>query len=105
MKAIALVPHTTQVSLIDWPEPKIETPTQVKVRVLEVGICGTDREEVSGGRADAPKGEKQLIIGHEVLAEVVEVGNGVKSLRVKDLVIVMVRRPCGECQMCQKARS
>ncbi len=105
MKAIALVPHTKDVQIIDWPEPIIETPTQVKVKVLEVGICGTDREEIAGGRADAPKGEKKLIIGHEMLGEVVQVGKGVKSLKVNDLVVVMVRRPCNECEMCKKNRS
>jgi threonine dehydrogenase-like Zn-dependent dehydrogenase len=102
MKAIALVPHTQKINLVDWPEPQITTPTQVKVRVLQVGICGTDREEAAGGRADAPKGEHLLIIGHEVLAEVVQVGQSVKSLKPKDLVVIMVRRPCGECEMCKK---
>lgn len=102
MKAIALVPGTKDVKLVDWPEPKIQSPTQVKVRVLEVGICGTDREEAAGGRSDAPKGEKILIIGHELLAEVVQVGTDVKSVKPKDLVVIMVRRPCNECMMCKK---
>lgn len=102
MKAIALTPHTKNVQLVDWPEPKLETDTQVKVRVLEVGICGTDREEAAGGRADAPKGEKLLVIGHEMLGEVVQVGKKVKSVRPKDLVVIMVRRPCGQCEMCAK---
>jgi threonine dehydrogenase-like Zn-dependent dehydrogenase len=70
--------------------------------VLEVGICGTDREEVSGGRADAPIGEKMLVIGHEMLGEVVQVGTGVKHVKPKDLVVIMVRRPCAECEMCKK---
>ncbi|MDE3046250.1 MAG: glucose 1-dehydrogenase [Verrucomicrobiota bacterium] len=102
MKAIALVPGTKDVKLIDWPEPKIEGATDVKARVLQVGICGTDREEASGGRADAPKGEKELIIGHEMLAEVVEVGAQVKSLKPKDLVVIMVRRGCEECDPCKR---
>jgi len=102
MKAIALVPHTKNVKIVDWPEPQIEKPDHVKVKVLQVGICGTDREEVSGGRADAPKGEHQLIIGHEVLAEVIQVGADVKSLKPKDLVVVIVRRPCTVCEMCKR---
>ena len=105
MKAIAIIPHTKTVQLIDLPEPKLETPTQVKVKVLEVGVCGTDREEVSGGRADAPIGEKMLVIGHEVLGEVVQVGANVKSVKPKDLVVIMVRRPCSECAMCKKGCS
>jgi threonine dehydrogenase-like Zn-dependent dehydrogenase len=47
MKAIAIVPHTKTIQLIDREDPKIELPTQVKVKVLQVGICGTDREEVT----------------------------------------------------------
>ncbi len=105
MKAIALVPHTTNVKIVDWPEPQIEKPDHVKVKVLQVGVCGTDREEVAGGRADAPKGEHELIIGHEVLAEVVKVGPDVKSLKEKDLVVVIVRRPCNVCEMCKENRS
>jgi len=59
MKAIALIPGTTEVSLIEVKDPVISSPNQVKLKVWEVGICGTDREEVSGGRADAPKGQQQ----------------------------------------------
>ncbi len=102
MKAISLVPHTKKVQLAEIPEPQIEKPTQAKLRVLEVGICGTDREEVSGGRADAPPHEANLVIGHEVLAEVVQTGSQVIGLKPKDLVVVMVRRPCGICEMCKK---
>jgi len=105
MKAIALTPQTKNVRLVDWPEPKIEMPTQIKVKVLQVGICGTDREEVSGGRADAPKGENLLIIGHELLGEVVQIGENVKSVKPKDLVVLMVRRPCTVCEMCKKGCS
>jgi len=105
MKAIALVPHTKDVKLVDWPEPKIEAPTQVKIKVLQVGICGTDKEEISGGRAEAPKGERLLIIGHEVLGEVIQVGEMVKSVKLKDLVVIMVRRPCNQCEMCKKGWS
>jgi threonine dehydrogenase-like Zn-dependent dehydrogenase len=54
MKAIALTPGTTNVHLVDRPEPRVQAPNEVKLRVLQVGICGTDREEASGGRADAP---------------------------------------------------
>jgi threonine dehydrogenase-like Zn-dependent dehydrogenase len=102
MKAIAITPHTKDVRLIDCPEPAIEKPTQVKVRVLQVGICGTDREEVSGGRADAPAGEKQLIIGHEMLGKVAAVGSAVKAVAPGDLVVITVRRPCSTCSMCKQ---
>lgn len=102
MKAIALKPGTKNVHLKNVPDPVLATPSQVKVKVLEVGICGTDREEVAGGRANAPKGEDELIIGHEMLGEVVEIGKNVKSVKIGDPVVITVRRGCGLCMPCKK---
>lgn len=100
MKAVALDTREHQIHIIDAEEPQIEQPDQVKVKVLEVGICGTDREEAAGGRADAPPGERDLIIGHEMLSEVVEVGSKVSKFKVGDLAAVTVRRGCGKCSSC-----
>ncbi len=73
MKAIAIIPHTKKVSVVDVGEPGIAEPDEIKIKILQVGICGTDREEVKGGRAEAPPSQNQLIIGHEMFGEVVEV--------------------------------
>ena len=54
MKAIAIVPGAKTVRLVDRPEPSIVAPDDIKLRVLRVGICGTDREEAAGGRSKAP---------------------------------------------------
>lgn len=105
MKALALVPGTTDLQLIDRPEPQVTTPTQVKIKMMQVGICGTDREEAAGGRADAPTGQKELIIGHEMFGQIVAVGTGVKSVKVGDYGVFMVRRPCGKCVPCNSRRS
>jgi len=105
MKAIAIVPGTTNVSLIDVAEPTITKPDEVKIRVWQVGICGTDREEVNGGRADAPAGKNQLIIGHEMFGEVVETGSDVKTVKKGDYGVFMVRRGCGKCEACRNERS
>lgn len=56
MKAITVVPGTTNLRLVERPEPSISAPDKVKLRVLRVGICGTDREEAAGGRSLAPNG-------------------------------------------------
>ncbi len=101
MKAISLVPGTTNVHVTDVDEPKIQKKSEVKIKIREVGICGTDREEASGGRADAPAGQKELIIGHEMFGEVAEVGSPDQGVKVGDPVVLMVRRPCGQCQPCK----
>jgi glucose 1-dehydrogenase len=105
MKAIAITPGTTKVNIIDRPEPNLSAPNEIKLRVLRVGICGTDREEASGGRADAPPGQKDLVIGHEMFGQVVEVGSQVKSVQPGDFGCFTVRRGCGECPACLNDRS
>lgn len=105
MKAIVLQPGTKNVRLAQWQDPVIEKDTQLKVKVLHVGICGTDREEAAGGRADAPKGEKELIIGHEMLGQVVEVGKKVTKVKPNDYVVITVRRGCNRCDACMANRS
>jgi glucose 1-dehydrogenase len=64
MRAIAVIPGTKTVRLVDRPEPSISGPDEIKVRVLRVGICGTDREEAAGGRAKAPPSHDDLVLGH-----------------------------------------
>jgi glucose 1-dehydrogenase len=44
MRAIAVTPENRTVSIIDQPEPKVGAPNQVKLRMIEPGVCGTDRE-------------------------------------------------------------
>ena len=105
MKAIALVPQTTNIRLVDRREPEISAANHVKLRVLRVGICGTDREEAAGGRADAPPGQKELVIGHEMIGQVVATGAAVRAVKAGDYAVVTVRRPCGHCQPCAGDRS
>jgi len=105
MKALVLTPGTTDLKLIDRDVPQISTPTQIIMKIIEVGICGTDREEAAGGRADAPTGKTELIIGHEMFGQVTQIGANVKSAKVGDYGVFMVRRPCGKCSACAARRS
>jgi threonine dehydrogenase-like Zn-dependent dehydrogenase len=107
MKAVAVFPKERVLRVLDdVPEPRIDKPTQVRVRTLEVGLCGTDQEIARFQYGTPPEGEKYLILGHEALGEVVEVGEGVKGLAPGDLVVPRVRRPCpkAECRPCREGR-
>jgi threonine dehydrogenase-like Zn-dependent dehydrogenase len=110
MKAVAVFPARRGVhlgvQLIDHPEPNIQSPTQVKVRVLDVGVCGTDREIISFQYGTPPDGSDYLIIGHESLGEVVEAGEKVANAKAGDLVVLTVRRPCphDSCIACRSGR-
>src|SRR2546426_818964 len=106
MKAVAVFPDKREVRLIEQEPPRLEAPTQVKLRMLEVGVCGTDREICAFQYGTPTAGAEHLVIGHESLGQVMEVGSGVTRLARRDLVITMVRRPCGhaECVACRAGR-
>lgn len=86
MKAVAVFPATHEVIRIDHAEPRINTPTQIKLRMLDVGICGTDREICAFQYGTPPKGSAYLVTGHESLGEVIEVGPGVSRVKLGDPV-------------------
>jgi threonine dehydrogenase-like Zn-dependent dehydrogenase len=78
----------------------------VLLHVLEVGICGTDREIAAFEYGDPPIGSDHLILGHEAVAEVIQIGDDVSTVRVGDLVVPTVRRPCTDpgCRACRAGR-
>jgi threonine dehydrogenase-like Zn-dependent dehydrogenase len=105
MKAIVNVTSTSTLNLVDRPEPVLSTEDEVKLKVLRVGICGTDREEAAGGRSKPPAGQTELVIGHEMFGQVVEIGKSVTRVAVGDLAVFTVRRGCGKCLPCLMNRS
>ena len=106
MKAVAVFPARREVRLIDHPEPGIQSPTQIKLRMLDVGVCGTDREIISFQYGTPPDGSDFLIIGHESLSQVVAIGEKVTRAKPGDLVVLTVRRPCPHpsCIACRSGR-
>ena len=81
------------VRLVDLPRPRIG-PGEILVRVRASGICGSDVMEWYR----APKAP--LVLGHEIAAEVVEVGDGVRRPTLGERVFVSHHVPCGTCRYC-----
>jgi threonine dehydrogenase-like Zn-dependent dehydrogenase len=106
MRAVAAFPKAKQVRVIETPSPRPVTGDQVLLRILEVGICGTDREIGAFHYGAPPAGSDHLILGHEALAEVVETGPEVTAVKKGDLVVPTVRRPCPhrQCAPCRAHR-
>jgi glucose 1-dehydrogenase len=103
MKAVAVYPGRREVKVIDIREPGKPAPGQVKLRMLEVGVCGTDKEICAWVYGSPPPGSDHFVLGHESLGEVTEVGTGVEDLRAGDLVVSTVRLPCpdADCVPCR----
>jgi glucose 1-dehydrogenase len=97
MKAIAVVPgRPNSVHLAELEKPSVsDVPggRGVLVRVLRVGVDGTDREINAAEYGAAPDGCDFLVLGHEGFGQVEEVGPAVAFLRPGDYVVATVRRP------------
>jgi threonine dehydrogenase-like Zn-dependent dehydrogenase len=79
------------------PDPKIEHPDDIVVRITSSGICGSDLhlDEVLGPFLDAGD-----ILGHEPMGIVEEVGSAVTEVAVGDRVVIPFNVSCGTCHMC-----
>jgi glucose 1-dehydrogenase len=77
---------------------------EVLLRVLRIGVCGTDRDIAAGLYGEAPPGESDLVTGHESLCRVED--PGASAFRKGDLVVPTVRRGCPErCLNCRSGES
>jgi glucose 1-dehydrogenase len=104
MRAIVVQPPTPGAQLADV-SPPVLGPGQVRVGVLECGVCGTDRDIVDGKYGRPPAGSSRLILGHENLGTVLETRASAAGFAPGDLVVATVRRGCGECRFCLANRS
>ena len=104
MQAVGVVPGVREVRLLQHEAPEIGGANQVRIRSLEVGVCGTDREICTFVYGSPPVGFDYLVLGHESLGEVIEVGSGVSRFSSGDLVVPSVRRPCPHdyCLACRE---
>jgi glucose 1-dehydrogenase len=100
MRALTVAPHTANSARIEEIAEPPRSDGTVLVRTLALGVCGTDREIVSGSYGWAPPGQKRLVIGHESLGRVQEAPADC-GFNVGDLVVGIVRRPdpvpCSAC--------
>ena len=81
------------------PDPKILNPRDAIVRITSTAVCGSDLHLYDGYIPTMVSGD---ILGHEFMGEVVEVGPGVKNLRVGDRVVVPFPIACGACYFCER---
>jgi threonine dehydrogenase-like Zn-dependent dehydrogenase len=97
MKAIAVIPgKPNSMHLREVPKPSVSEVANghgVLVKVLRVGVDGTDKEINAAEYGAAPPGDDYLITGHESFGIVEEVGPNVTELKRGDYVVATVRRP------------
>ena len=101
MKAIVVRPgEQDSIHMREMPDPRMK-PDQVAVKMLRVGLCATDTEIAHGHYGKPPDGEELLILGHENVGVVADVGARASGFKPGDVVVSTVRRPCAVCRQCR----
>jgi len=92
MQAIAAPVGSADPVLIDIADASSPQHGEVLCGTMQLGVCGTDREVLSSKQPFVPEGANYLILGHECLGRIEQVGDGVNDLQFGDLVVPVVRR-------------
>ena len=82
------------------PQPQIQAPDDVLVKLEACGICGTDLNILAV--PPAHKANTGIAIGHEGIGVVEAVGAAVSGLVVGDRVVIAPRLTCGRCAYCRR---
>ncbi|MEV0946493.1 NAD(P)-dependent alcohol dehydrogenase [Rhodococcus sp. NPDC049939] len=101
MKAVQVVGYHTKLQLADIPEPRIEGPLDVIVRIGGAGVCRTDIHILEGQWKDKSGVALPYTIGHENAGWVHAVGDAVTNVGVGDRVILHPLLTCGLCRACR----
>ncbi len=81
------------------PDPKIQDPRDIVIKVTSCAICGSDLHIFDGVIPGMESGD---VLGHETMGEVVEIGKEITNLKVGDRVVVPFTIACGECFFCKR---
>ncbi|MEV6415132.1 NAD(P)-dependent alcohol dehydrogenase [Kribbella sp. NPDC051718] len=101
MKAVRLHGYHQQPVVEDVPEPKINGPLDVIIKIGGAGVCRTDLHIIEGQWADAMQPTLPYTIGHENAGWVHEIGSAVTNVQVGDTVILHPTPTCGLCHACR----
>jgi NAD+-dependent secondary alcohol dehydrogenase Adh1 len=101
MRAVQVVGYHTKLQLADIPEPKIQGPLDVIVRIGGAGVCRTDLHILEGQWAEKTGVSLPYTIGHENAGWVHAVGDAVTNVKVGDKVILHPLITCGLCRACR----
>lgn len=93
-----------QLEIVDLPEPRLERPDEVLLRIDRVGVCGSDVHYFTRGRIGNHVLSYPATVGHECCGTVVQAGVEVSALKAGDRVAVDPAIVCGTCDQCRAGR-
>jgi L-iditol 2-dehydrogenase len=94
-----------KMEMTDVPDPVIKNPDDVLIRMLVVGVCGSDVHYFKQGHIGSQKVTFPFTLGHEGAGVVVATGHAVRKIKTGDVVAIEPAMPCGKCDQCLSGRS
>lgn len=91
-----------KLALEQVPDPEIEQDDELIVRILNAGICGSDKHYFKLGANGTFRVREPFIPGHEGCGIVVEKGRAVKNFSEGELLVFRPPLECGKCRFCQR---
>ena len=104
MKAMQLT-GINQMEMRDVPDPEIKNDNEVLIKMLCVGVCGSDIHYFETGKIGSQIVEYPYTVGHEGAGEVVAVGKAVTHVKPGDRIAVEPAMPCWQCDQCKSGRN
>lgn len=103
MKALVKAKAEKGIWMMDMPEPSVGV-NEVKIKIKKTAICGTDLHIYKWDEWSQNTIKTPMIIGHEYVGVIAEVGDGVKNLKVGDRVTGEGHIACGHCRNCRRGK-
>jgi L-iditol 2-dehydrogenase len=93
---VAVLDAAGRIAPAEWPRPTAG-PGELVMRLRGCGLCGSDIIKIVAAATRPP-----LVLGHEVVGDVVEVGEGVAGFAAGDRIVAAHHVPCGACHYCRR---
>lgn len=103
MKAIKLI-ALRQFGVFNVPEPQLVQPGDVKIKMVVMGVCGSDIHYYTDGAIGTQVVDYPFAVGHEGAGTVVETGPAVTRVKPGDRVAIEPAMSCGQCDQCLAGR-
>jgi NAD+-dependent secondary alcohol dehydrogenase Adh1 len=104
VKAVRVHDYKVDPSIDDIPEPELQGPLDVIIKIGGAGVCRTDLHIIDGDWAAIQDPTLPYVIGHENAGWVHAVGDAVTNVAVGDTVILHPQPSCGLCLPCRAGR-
>ena len=92
MFSVGLKADAKGIQTFHIPKPEIKKPTDILIKIKQVGLDGTDFNMVRYDSKDIAENRNEIVLGHELLGIVEKTGKKVKTLKKDDLVTMTIRR-------------